>query len=107
MDKIIYVSLDAIKDYDAPEIVSLFESFKVQECEKQILSELSEDLRENGVKSLPLECSDIKKCWKAHSKNELRRNPFKENGSLLYYPSFCRSVNLNEEIHSDSNIQIG
>ncbi len=107
MQEIIYVSLDAIKDYDTSEIVTFLETFKTQDCEKKISSELTEELRENGVTSLPLECLDIKKCSKAHSKNELRRNPFKEDGSLLYHPLPCRSVNLNEEKHSDPNIQNG
>jgi hypothetical protein len=107
LKEIIYVNLDAIKDYDAPEIVTFLETYKTQECEKKISSELTEELRENGVTSLPLECSDMKKCTKTHSKNELRRNPFKEDGSLLYHPLPCRSVNLNVEKISDPNIQIG
>ena len=60
---------------------------------------------------MPFECSDSKMCSKAHSPNDVRRNPFKEDGSLAYHPKKCsevfpRSAYLNQKTQNDPTIQI-
>ena len=48
--KIIYVSLNAIKEYDDPDVVKLFETLYTEECEStKLSSELTDELREIGA----------------------------------------------------------
>lgn len=48
--EIIYVSLNAVKEYDDEQTVALFQTFLTIQCTSiNFSSELTEDLRENGV----------------------------------------------------------
>ncbi|MFN9902439.1 MAG: hypothetical protein ACK55Z_27390 [bacterium] len=52
----------------------------------------AEEASSYGVINLPTECAGPNHCWHAHTLNELRRNPFKADGSLAYLPVQCSSI---------------
>ena len=49
------------------------------------------DFTSYGVINLPTECV-VPNCWHAHTQNDVRRNPFKADGSLAYLPVQCSSI---------------
>ena len=49
------------------------------------------DFTSYGDINLPTECANPN-FWHAHTPNEIRRNPLKDDGSLAYAPNLCNSI---------------